>query len=447
MEIIRKWGLWANASTNRKIFNAIIIIASLSFIGKLVSLAKEIAVADSFGTSDVYDAFLMAFMVPSFAITVISGSFNAALIPTYIRVREQEGPDASQKLFSSSLLWSLGMLTIATILIVIAAPFYLPYLAAGFSAEKIALTRRLLYLLSPIILFCGISTIGGAVLNADERFGIVAITPVITPLVVLCMLCFGRERWGVTALTLGTVSGMVLEALIIGTVVKRKGISIWPKWYGFDSNLRKVVKQYVPMIAGAFLMSGTGFVNQSMAAMLGSGSVAALNYGNRLISVPVGLASMALGTAVIPYFSTMVARQDWQGVRHTLRRYYRLIFFVSLPATFFVVLISEPMVRLLYQRGSFTVQDTHLVSLIQSLFALQIPFYIAGILIVRLMSALLANHILMIGNIISLTVCIVLNNVFMHRMGVAGIALSTSCVYLVSFLFLHFSWLRIAKNI
>ena len=180
--------------------------------------------------------------------------------------------------------------------------------------------------------------------------------------------------------------------------------------------------------------------------MLGPGSVAVLNYGNRLIAVPVNISTTALGTAVIPYFSVMAAKNDWNGIRHTLRRYFGLIVCAALPVTLALVLGSESLVRIVYQRGAFTTEDTHVVARVLALFALQLPFYAAGILLVRLISAMLANHVLMMANIISVVLSVALNFLFMRRLGVAGIALSTSCVFLVWFLFLQLSWHWISQN-
>jgi putative peptidoglycan lipid II flippase len=445
MGLIRQWTSWANGSTNRKIFGAAVIIASLTFSVKIVSMMKELVVAASFGTGDAIDAFLIAFLVPSFAINVIGGSFNAAFIPTYIQVREKEGVVSAQSLFSSIMVWSIVLLAAATLIMVLAAPYYLPLIASGFNAEKIALTRRLLYILSPIVMVYGINTIWGSVLNAGERFALVAITPALTPAVITVFMLVGVRAWGIVALTLGTVCGMAMEAAILGIALTRKGVSLRPEWHGMDSHMRQVAGQYLPMILASFILSSTSMINQGMAAILGPGSVAVLNYGNKLVAVLIGLATTALGTAVIPYFSGMVARNDWAGIRHTLKRYLGLIFTAAIPLTILLILISEPVVRIIYQRGSFTDADTHLVAQIQALFALQIPFYVAGIIVVRLISSALANHILVIGNIISVVLSVSLNYLFMKKLGVAGIALSTSCVLLVSFLFLYFSWQWISK--
>ena len=184
-------------------------------------------------------------------------------------------------------------------------------------------------------------------------------------------------------------------------------------------------------------MIGANLVDQTMAAMLSPGSVAALNYGSRVVALPIGLAATALGTAVTPYFSSMAAREDWAGIRHTLGRYLRLSFAITVPLTLLIVLFSGPLVRLLFQRGSFTAEDAHTIARIQAFYALQIPFYISGILVVRLISSLRANHILMWGAVINLIVNIALNYLLMQWLGVAGIALSTAFVYLLSFTFCY----------
>jgi len=259
------------------------------------------------------------------------------------------------------------------------------------------------------------------------------------------LFLFGINSSGVFNLVYGLVCGQLLEMIIVGIALRRQGISLLPKWYGFDTHLTEVAGQYA-MIAAAFLMCSTSLVDQSMAAMLPSGSVASLNYGKRIISLPITITTTALSTAVIPYFSKMVAREDWTSVRHTLKQYMGLIFAFSIPLTGLIILFSEPIVQSLLQRGSFTANDAHLVAKIQAFNAFEIPFYIASILVVRLISAMRNNQILMWGSGGNLIVNIGLNYLFMQWLGVPGIALSTSGVYLFSFLFLFFVALQKLKE-
>ena len=445
-QIKKLWQSISTGSVNSRIFSAAIIVAAGTLFVKVLAVVKELIVASKFGTADELDAFLIALMVPSIIITIIAGSFNAALIPTYIKVREQEGKQAAQKLFSSATIWSIGLLAITTVFVVGGAPFYLPRITGGFSPQKLELTYQLLWVLSPLISISGVTVVWGAVLNAGERFALVALAPILTPAATILFL-FGTSAWGVFNLAIGMIVGQLLEMVVIGVALRRQGISLQLKWYGFDRHLKDVASQYAPMIAGALLMCSTGLVDQAMAAMLPSGSVASLAYGNRIISLPITIATTALGTAVIPYFSKMVALDDWTSIRQALKHYMGLIFAATIPLTGLIILCSEPIVRTLFQRGSFTAENTQAVALIQACYALQIPFYIASILVVRITSAMRNNKVMMWGSAGNLIVNISLNYLFIQWFGVAGIALSTSCVYLFSFVFLLFFLLQNLRSI
>jgi putative peptidoglycan lipid II flippase len=201
------------------------------------------------------------------------------------------------------------------------------------------------------------------------------------------------------------------------------------------------------MLTGALLMGGTSIVGQSMAAMLEPGSVSSLAYGGKFTTLIVGIASVAISTAVLPHFSQMVATSQWADVRRTLVVYARLIVLITLPITIGLIYFSEPLVRLAFQRGAFTEADTQLVAHVQDLYLLQVPVFVLGILIVRLISALQANRILMWGAIINLSVNIGCNYFFMKWLGVPGIALSTSLMYLVSTTFLLCMALQLMKRV
>lgn len=435
--LLTKWKNLTTGSLNRQIFRAAITVGLMTMLVKVAAAGKELVVAWRFGTGDAVDAFLIALLVPSFITGVIAGSFNAAFIPTYIRVREQEGVEVAQKLLSGVTTWSLGLLGITTALLVIAAPLYLRWIAVGFSPDKLDLTVRLLRAIAPIVLSEGMIAIWGALLNAGERFALAALSPAFTPVVTVIFLLIGQS-FGIFALAGGLVCGSLLELLLLGAALESQGVSLRPRWYGFDAHLRQVASQYTPMIAGSFLMSSTLLVDQSMAAMLSPGSLSALNYGTKLTVFPMGLATTALSTAVVPFFSKMVVHEDWAGVRLTLKRYLFLVFLISLPLTAGLCLFSEPLIQLFFQRGAFTVEDTHVVARIQAFYALQIPFYIALVFLVRLVSAMRLNQLLMWSAGINLINNIIFNFFLLQVLGVAGIALSTTFVIFFSFLVMVF---------
>jgi putative peptidoglycan lipid II flippase len=430
---------WLSGSVNRRILAAILTVGGFSVVVKATATLKELAVAYQFGTGNAVDAFLIAFLVPSVVVNVVAGSLTAAFTPVYIQVRETQGAWAARRLFGSATAGSGALVLVMTCLLVVFMPFGLRYLGASFSAEKLALTRSLFFLLVPTVFLNGVATLWSAALNAEGRFAPVALAPVCVPVLSLALVLFAGRSWGIYSLALGTVFGSLAQCGVLAILLAREGMHVTPRWTGMTPELRNVIAQYVPMVAGAVLASGSWAVGQAMASMLPAGSVASLNYGNKVVAMITEIGSMALATAVLPHFSVMVARNELRAIRRTTLVYVRLIVLSAVPATLVLILFSRTIVRLLFERGAFTDADTSLVARIQTLYLLQVPFVMVGMVFVRLASSLQRNRILLVGAAITLPLNVALNLVLMRSLGPLGIALSTSLVFVASCCYLMLS--------
>ena len=423
-------------TVRNKILSAAAVVGIFTIVVQVGGFAKELTVASWFGTGDAFDAFLIALLVPTFVVNVLAGSLSASFLPTFIRVYKNQGLAGAQKVLTGVITGFLFFGLILSVILIVFTPLYLPALCSGFSPEKLKLAQMILYALVPIILLKGLSTICAGVLNALDNFALAAILPILGPLAAIFFILTVGASLGIHALVIGTILGFGLEAFLIGGAITKRKFSLRPRLIRFDPDLRIVIGQFLPMIAGSIIMGSTDIVDKGMAAALTPGSVAALNYGNKIIAAVMTLATTAIGTAVLPYFARMVAEKGWKNIRRTIKFYLSIIFTIGIPAVILIYTFSDSIVNIIFQRGSFTTEDTAIVSPVQAYFAFQIPFYVAGIVVVRLISALRANHILMWGAAINLVVNIGFNVLFIHYLGLKGIALSTSFVYLISFLFL-----------
>jgi putative peptidoglycan lipid II flippase len=228
------------------------------------------------------------------------------------------------------------------------------------------------------------------------------------------------------------VVGTLLQCIVLGGAVQRLGVPLRLRWTPRSPELVDTFQQYVPVVAGLVLASSSLIIDQSMSAMLGSGSVAVFNYGTKVVSSLQGVAMIAIGTSVLPRFSRLAAREDWGELRRSLVRYGGVVFVAAIPITVAIVLGSRPLIRTLFERGAFLPQDTEAVSFVQQLFALQMPFYLTGILLVRLISAVRQNRLIFWVASGNAVLNIAFNLLLMRRFGVAGIALATTLVYVVS---------------
>lgn len=423
---------------NRSILQAAVSVSAAGVIVKVVAMCKEVTVAGIYGRSDAMDAFLAAALLPSLLVNLISESMNQALVPTLVRVREHEGRERAQQLLSSSMVWMTALLVGASLGMALAARALFPLMASHFSPAKLELSIRLFYALLPIVLITGVATNCTAVLNTMDRFALPALAPMAISIAIIVGAVTLSSRYGIWAMVDATIVGSVLHALLVARLMHTHGYRFELRWYGMTEAARTVGRQYGPVLLSGVVASGGLLVDQSMAAMLPAGSVSALVYANRFVSVVLTLLAGAISTAIVPYFSRMVAHRDWEGCRQTLRTWLKMTAIVSLPIAALLIACAHPLVRVAFQRGAFHAQDTAVVARVLAMYAIQIPFFVTSRVFYRFLLAMLRTDLVLYCGVINLGLDVVLNLLLMRWYGVAGIALATSLWTVSTFFFLGY---------
>ncbi len=433
--------LTRSSTVHRGILRAVISVGTAGILVKLIATAKEIGVASVYGRSDAMDAFLAAALIPSLLVNLISESMNQALVPTLVRVREQEGRERAQQLLSNSMLSMCLLLGLASALMALLAHGFFPLIASNFSPVKLALSIRIFYGLLPIVLLTGIATNCTAILNTLDRFVLPALAPAVISISVLVGALLLGSRFGIWAMVYATLAGSLLHVIIVAWMMQAHGYQFHLRWHGMNPATREVAGQYGPILLSSVVASGGLLVDQSMAAMLPAGSVSALVYANRFVSVVLALLAGTVSTAIVPYFSRMIAHRDWAGCRHTVRTWVGLTALVSIPIAVLLIACARPLVRIAYQHGRFGPHDTAIVATVLAMYAVQIPFYVTSRVYYRLIVAMRRTDLVLYCGILNLGLDIVLNLVLMHWFGVPGIALATS-LWTVSTFFYLWYWSR-----
>lgn len=428
---LRSLGRWRGSDVNRRILSALVTVGLATLGLKLAALGRELAVAYRFGTGDALDAFIIAFLPASFAINVQIAAFSAALMPTFIRIGRGEGHAAARRVAESALLGALVMLAGTSLLLLVLDEWLLGLLTGGFAPEKRALTIDLFHLVLPVILLQGLVKFYGTLINARHRFGLVAAVPMATPLLTMALLvAIGRPD--PSLLVCGVVAGAALELALLLPMARRLDLLVLPRWHGLDAATRRVMTQYCPIMVGALTGGSALMIDQGMAAMLDPGSVATLSYGGKLIALLLAFTARPLSAAMLPFLADLAATNDAVRLRQTFYGWLALLVAASLPIVALLWLFSTSIVRLMFERGAFTAEDTALVAAIQALYALQIPFYLAGALGSRVLNALSLNQVTAAIGLLNCVANIVFDYLFMQWLGLPGIALATSAVYLCS---------------
>jgi len=336
------------------------------------------------------------------------------------------------------MLWVCVLLAATSLAMALGARGVFPLIASHFPAAKLDLSVHLFYALLPLVLITGVATNCTAVLNTFDRFALPGLAPVLIPATILAGTLLLGGRLGIWAVVYASVAGALIHALLVAGMMNAHGYKFRLRWYGMTEAMREVAHQYGPVLLSSVVASSGLLVDQLMAAMLPAGSVSALAYANRFVSVVLTLQAGAISTAVTPYFSRMVAVEDWAGCRRSLRVWVGITALVSIPLALVLIGGSHMLVRVTLQHGIFGAHDTGVVAPVLAMYAIQIPFFVCGRVFYRFLVAMRRTDMILYCGMINLGLDVVLNLVLMRWLGIAGIALATSLWAISSFCFLGY---------
>lgn len=430
--------LFKNATLNN-----VIVVGLITFIISGFGFFKEIIIAKNYGLSELIDTYYIAILIPAFINNVFMSSYQSVFIPNYILELRDE-----KRLGSFQLTAILVTLVVSIFFFIIAylfTDYFLEFFFKGNDASYYELIKKQFAIIAPCILFWGLTSIVNGILNVDNEFKFSTFSSVYTALSIIVCLLFFKSYLGDVVLAVGTLIGSILGFLsVLLVAIKRKIIFLGTP--DFKSKNIVLMFRQLPAKLTASLLNGVNpIVDQYFSAQLIVGSIAALNYGIKIPSFAIGIGSIALGNVLLPYFSKMaVFNKDklFDQLQHILK--YTL--YLSLAATIVGILISLPIVNIVFERGAFDSRDSEIVSKIQQMYLLQIPFYLIGIIMIRFLTAINKNNFMVVTSSISLILNIILNIIFMKLIGVYGLALSTSLVSLITAMILYFYIAKLKKS-
>ena len=408
------------------------VIGAFSIAAKLAGAAKFIVMARYFGTGDSFDAYLIAFVLPSFIADSIASCITPTLIPILVRIRADRGVGAASRLAQNAATLGIAVMTGLAIPLAITGRWAIMLLGSSFMPGKVNLATSLLLAMLIWLPASALIAVWRAVLNSHHRFAVAAAAPIATPLITMAAVVLWTGSIGIFTLAVGLVSGVAIETAVLGWAVHAEGYTLTPAWDGFTPELRDGINQFCPLAAGATLQTAGPVVDRAVAATLGRGEVAALAYGGKFVSVLLSVVAIPLATAALPVFSRIAAKRDWNGLRRSFFVHEAGTLAVSIPMTGLLIVFSEPLVRAFLQHGAFGASATSVVVHIQQFALLQVPVVIVLALAMRLATALSANTLL-IGVAVGAFAANVTGDILLARwIGTAGIPLATATMQVVA---------------
>jgi putative peptidoglycan lipid II flippase len=411
------------------LFNSLLVMAGF-ILSRLTGLLREMIVSARFGTSPEYGAYVAAFrIIDLLYIVIIGGALGSSFIPVFIQVWDRDGHQRAWQLASAITTWALLVLSVASALLWLTAPFlaYLAYGSAAFTPALLELTIDLtrLFLLSPLLL--GLGGLAMAALNARERFALPALAPAIYNLGIILGAVLLAPALGIWGLAWGVIIGATLYLLLQIPGLLALGMRLRPTLGRQIAEVGTVARQMAPRVLGQSAAHLSTIVTAALAARLERGSqlLAGLNYAYQIMLLPYGIFSLSLSTVAYPTLARLNAEGHLNELSALLRRTLGTILFLTLPATAALIILAEPIVRLLLQRGLF--DNTSLSDTAAALvgYAAALPAFAAAEILIRACYAMQRTWLPVLIGLAQVSLNLILG-LFFSAYGIQGLALAFS---------------------
>ena len=470
-----------SSTKHRSVVRSAGIVSAFVMLSRIFGLIREIVFAAFFGAGFLKDAFAVAFRIPNllrdlFAEGALSVAFVKVFTDYQINVSEKEAWRLAALVFNALAVVLSGIVVIGIIL----SPYLVYFIAPQFSPEKAELTIWLTRVMFGFILFVSLSAVAMGVLNTKGNFAIPAsastafnVISIATGIGLAYYFSGGdwetaektngippmSGQWAITGMAVGTLVGGLAQFAIQLPSLYRVGFRFKPLLSFRDKGVKRVIRLMVPAIIGTSAIQIKVFIDSIIVSGT-DGGVSWLGYSFRLMQFPIGVFGVAIGVAALPTLARLGSENNVDKFRATLSNSLGLVFLMTIPSACGLIVLGEPIIRLIYERGAFTPNDTNMVAWSLGAYSLGLVGYAAIKVLSPSFFALEDAKTPMYVSVASIVVHVFLSYSFFtyfstvgitpekpNGYGHAGVALSTAIVATVNFFALAFLMRRKIKRI
>ncbi|MCX7338530.1 MAG: murein biosynthesis integral membrane protein MurJ [Alphaproteobacteria bacterium] len=413
------------------LFRAATTVGGYTALSRILGLVREILMSHILGAGMIADAFIVAFKFPNFFRRFFAeGAFNAAFVPQFAGCLTTKGPAPAKTLATDVFSVMAWFLFFFVVFVLVFTPQLMPVLAPGFATtpERLDLAIKFTRITFPYILFISLSALLAGILNSLDRFAAAAAAPILLNITMIIGLLLTPNL----SLEPGIIlSGAVFVAGILQPswlyyFCKRADFALSLKWPSLSPDVRRVIRLMIPGMIGAGVMQINIMVDTIFASFLTTGSVSYLYYADRLNQLPLSIFGVAIGTALLPPLSRYWRQKDFEKARETQSMALEFAMKFTVPAALGLIVLSDPLIHLIYGHGQFTAMDVANTSPTLAAYAIGLPAYVAGKVFSTTFFAMEDTVTPVKAALVSVLCNLVLNFILMRYWAHVGLALATS---------------------
>jgi putative peptidoglycan lipid II flippase len=359
-------------------------VGSATVTSRVLGFVRDIFIAAALGTGPIADAFFVAFRFPNlFRRLFAEGAFNSAFVPLFAKALEGDGEESARRFGEEALAVLLTALLIVTAIAEIAMPILMYVMAPGFAAdpEKFDLTVFLTRIAFPYLALVSLVAFYSGVLNARGRFAAAAFAPallnvaLIAALFVVFWLDYENHPAAGVVLSWGTLVGGVLQLVLVVFAAARDGMLLRFRRPRLSEPVKRLWRLALPgVLAGG--ITQINIVIGTMIASLAPGAVSYLYYADRIYQLPLSTVGVAIGIVLLPDLSRQLRSGRMDLVDYSQNRSLEFAMALTLPASIALLVMSVPIIAILFERGSFDAADTVATAEALAAFAVGLPAFV-----------------------------------------------------------------------
>ena len=359
---------------SKKLLKSGMIVSAMTLISRVLGLVRDVVVANLMGAGTSADVFFFANKIPNFLRRLFAeGAFAQAFVPVLTEYQEKHSSDETRELLSK-VAGTLGLLvTIVTLVGVIASPVLSALFGGGWfvawlnnepDGAKFELATVVLKITFPYLWFITFTALAGSILNTRGRFAVSAFTPVFLNVAIITAAMFFAPTSAQPEITLawGVFCGGLIQFLFQIPFLLREKALVKPSWGWHHPGVVKIRTLMIPALFGVSVSQINLLFDTFIASFLMTGSISWLYYSDRLLEFPLGLFGIAIGTVILPALSRNHVNAEGDGFGLTMDWGIKAILLLGLPAMMGLIVLAKPMLMVLFMRGAFSITDVEMAS-------------------------------------------------------------------------------------
>jgi len=421
-----------NASRQSRIIKGFATLASGTMFSRATGMLREIALAFYLGSGAAMDAFVVAFTLPNLFRRILGEKvLESAVLPTYKQLRDSGDKQAADNLIKTTLLLITAIGAFVTGLGIVFAPILVKAFAPGFDLTTHALAVQMSRVMFPFLIFISVAAMFGVILQTREKFGLFAIAPALFNVAIIVFLCVGIKQYGPVIAAWGVLVGGLLEAIVMVPLVRQTFHFQSARCDLKDTSVKKVNRLAIPVFFETVMDKTIVLVDRRLASVVSAGSIAALGYAFRLLQLPYGILVLALARTF--YQHLVDAADNIKEFTRITAIALRFMLAVMTPCAAILIVFSDLIVRIVYQRGAFDEVSVNLTASAFACYGIGIIGMTALAILTRAFNALKDTRTPVKVAVVMMILNIVLNYLLVRTsLRHAGLALASSISYWVA---------------